>query len=75
MFIYYNDRFRPIALKVFQQKMKQAEDLAAKYMIPGAHSGGPGEDGEELPQWVKIFHCYFELKKGRVSKSANQEQP
>ncbi len=38
------------------------------------HSGGPGEDGEELPQWVMLFHRYFELKKNQVSKSVQQEQ-
>ncbi len=43
-------------------------------MTPGAHSGGPGEDGKELPQWVVIFHRYFEMKKNQVSKSAKQEQ-
>jgi hypothetical protein len=45
-----------------------------KFLLPGAHSGGPGEDGEELPQWVVIFHRYFEMKKNQVSKSAQQEQ-
>ena len=73
-FFYSNDRFRPIALKAFQQKLKQAEDAATKFMMPGVHSGGPGEDGEELPQWVVIFHRYFEMKKTQVSKSAQQEQ-
>jgi hypothetical protein len=43
-------------LKAFQQKLKQAEDTAMKFLLPGAHSGGPGEDGEELPQWVVLFH-------------------
>ena len=41
---------------------------------PGAHSGGPGEEGEQLPHWVVLFHRYFELKKNQLSKSANQEQ-
>jgi hypothetical protein len=50
------------------------EDSAMKFLLPGAHSGGPGEDGEELPQWVVIFHRYFEMKKNQVSKSAQQEQ-
>jgi hypothetical protein len=74
LFFYSNDRFRPIALKAFQQKLKQAEDAATKFLLPGAHSGGPGEDGEEPPQWVVLFHCYFEMKKTQVSKSAQQEQ-
>jgi hypothetical protein len=74
LFFYSNDRFRPITLKAFQQKLKQAEDSATKFLLPGAHSGGPGEDGEEMPQWVVLFHRYFEMKKSQVSKSAQQEQ-
>ncbi len=70
----FTNRYRPIALKAFQQKLKQAEDHAAKLLLPGAHNGGPGEDGEELPQWVLFFHHYFELKKNQVSKSTQQEQ-
>jgi hypothetical protein len=54
--------------------LKQAEDAATKFLLPGVHSGGPGEDGEELPQWVVLFHRYFEMKKTQVSKSAQQEQ-
>jgi hypothetical protein len=69
-----NDRFRPIALKAFQQKIKQAEDMATKLLLPGAHSDHPGEEGEQLLPWVEIFHRYFELKKNQVTKSAAQEQ-
>ncbi len=73
-YFYFHDRYRTIALKAFQQKLKIAEDTAAKFLLPGAHSGGPGEDGEELPRWVVLFHRYFELKKTQVSKSVQQEQ-
>jgi len=41
---------------------------------PGAHSGGPGEDGKSIPVWVEIFGRYFELKKNVVSKTAQQKQ-
>jgi hypothetical protein len=58
----------------FQQKMKQAGDAAVKFMIHGVHSSGPRENGEQLPQWAKIFHHYFELKKSQLSKLVNQEQ-
>jgi hypothetical protein len=68
------ESFRPVTTKNFQSKMKQAEDMAAKLLLPGAHSGGPGEDGEQLPPWVELFHRYFELKKNQLSKSASQEQ-
>ena len=61
-------------MKAFQQKLKQAEDVAVKTIIPGAHSGGPGEEGEELPAWIVVFRKYFEEKKSQVSKSAVQEQ-
>ncbi len=54
--------------------MKQAEDMATKLLLPGAHSGGPGEEGEQLPPWVELFHRYFELKKNQLSKSASQDQ-
>jgi hypothetical protein len=74
LFLCSNNRFRPIALKAFQQKLKQAEDTATKFLLPGVHSDGPGEDGEELPQWVVLFHRYFELKKNQVLKSTQQEQ-
>lgn len=61
-------------MKAFQQKMKQAEDFAMQLALPGGHSGGPGEDGEELPQWVKIFHRYFDEKQLQVSRTERQEQ-
>jgi hypothetical protein len=54
--------------------MKQAEDMATKLLLPGAHSGSPGEEGEQLPHWVELFHRYFELKKNQLSKSASQDQ-
>ena len=69
-----NISFRPVSTKNFQAKIKQAEDVAAKSLLPGAHNGGPGEEGEHLPHWIELFHRYFELKKTIVSKSANQEQ-
>ncbi len=65
--------YRPIAFKAFQQKLKQAEDSAAKVFSPGVHSGGSGEDSEEMPQRVVILYHYFELKIKQVSKSAQQE--
>jgi hypothetical protein len=74
LLIYSNNRFRPIVLKAFQQKLKQVKDATAKLMLPGAHSGGPSEDTEQVPQGVENFHQYFELKKSQVSKSAQQEQ-
>jgi hypothetical protein len=61
-------------LKAFQQKIKQAEGMATKLQLPRAHSDCPGEEGEQLPPWAKIFHRYFELKKNQVTKAAAQEQ-
>jgi hypothetical protein len=43
------NRFQPISLKSFRGKIKVAEDTAARLLLPGAHSYGPGEDGEQLP--------------------------
>ena len=57
-----------------QQKLSAAEAEAERMLLPGAHSTGPGEDGENLPVWVEIFRKYFEVKKSVVSKSARQEQ-
>jgi hypothetical protein len=48
--------------------------MALKLLLPGALSDHPGEEGEQLPTWVEIFHRFFELKKNQVSKSAAQEQ-
>ncbi len=69
-----NIRFRPLSTKNFQAKIKQVADMTAKLLLPRAHSGGPGEVGEQLPPWVEFFHRYFELKKNQLSKSANYEQ-
>jgi hypothetical protein len=41
--------------------------------LPGAHSSGPEEDGEQLPAWVKVFHKYFEEKKAQASRTEAQE--
>jgi hypothetical protein len=43
----------------FQQKFKQAEDMATQMQLPGAHSNRPGEEGEQLPPWMVIFHRFF----------------
>jgi len=37
--------------------------------LPGAHSCGPEEDGEELPAWGKVFHKHFEEKKAQTSRT------
>ena len=47
-----NIRFRPLSTKNFQAKIKQVADMTAKLLLPRAHSGGPGEVGEQLPPWV-----------------------
>ena len=57
-----------------QQKLSAAEAEAERMLLPGAHSTGPGEDGENLPVWVILFRKYFEMKKSVVSKTARQEQ-
>jgi hypothetical protein len=67
-------RFRPIAVKAFQQKIKQAEEFALQLWLPSAHSRGPGEDGEEIPIWVKVFHKYFEGKKLQAARTEAQEE-
>jgi hypothetical protein len=41
--------------------------------LPGAHSCGPEEDGEQLPAWVKVFHKYFKEKKAQASRIEAQE--
>jgi hypothetical protein len=63
-----------MAIKAFQQKIKQAEDFALQRWLPGAHSCGPGEDGEEIPIWVKVFHKYFEKKKLQAARTEAQEE-
>jgi hypothetical protein len=67
-------RYKPIAAKAFQTKMKLVEDEAKLLWLPGGHSRGPGEDGEVLPDWVKIFHRYFEERLNAVSRTERQEQ-
>jgi hypothetical protein len=74
LFVYSIVSFRPVTYKAFQQKFKQAEDMATQMLMPGAHSNRPGEEGEQLPPWMVIFHRFFELKKNQLSKSAAQEQ-
>lgn len=61
-------------MKNLQTKITEAEAQAEKLLMPGAHSNGPAEDGENLPVWVDVFRKYFELKKSSISKSAWQEQ-
>jgi hypothetical protein len=50
-----------------QQKLSATEAKAEKILLPGAHSTGPGEVGENLPVWVEVFRKYFEKKKSVVS--------
>ena len=69
----YLVRYRPIAAKAFQQKFKQADDYALQLWLPGAHSCGPKDDGEQLPAWVKVFHKYFKEKKAQTSRTEAQE--
>ncbi len=69
-FIYFIIRFRPVEAKNFQTKFKQAEEHAAKLMIPGAHSSGIAEDGENIPEWITIFQHFWEYKKNFPSKTA-----
>jgi hypothetical protein len=59
-------RFRPVTYKAFQQKFKQAEDMATQILLPGAHSNRPGEIGEQLPPWMIIFHFFLIEKKSGV---------
>jgi hypothetical protein len=66
--------YRRISAKEFQVKFNIAEELAAKMMLPGAHSAGDSADGEDLPQWVSIFQRYWEYKKSHPSKTALEEQ-
>ena len=40
--------------------------MATQMLMPGAHSNRPGEEGEQLPPWMVIFHRFFELKKKTV---------
>jgi len=54
--------------------MKVAEDEAKLRWLPGGHSRGPGEDGEVLPDWIKVFHRYFEEKENSQSRTERQEQ-
>ncbi len=37
------------------KKLSAAEAEAERMLLPGAHSTGPGEDGETLPVWVELF--------------------
>jgi hypothetical protein len=36
----------------FQSKFKHAEERALRLSLPGAHSSGLGEEGENFPDWV-----------------------
>jgi hypothetical protein len=67
-------RYNPVASRAFQQKMKVAEDEAKLRWLPGGHSRGPSEDGEVLPDWIKVFHRYFEEKENSQSRTEKQEQ-
>ncbi|MFN9980856.1 MAG: hypothetical protein ACK53Y_13105, partial [bacterium] len=66
--------YKPVAPRAFQQKMKVAEDEAKLRWLPGGHSRGPGKDGEVLPDWIKVFHRYFEEKENSQSRTERQEQ-
>jgi hypothetical protein len=54
--------------------MKVAEDEAKLHWLPGGHNRGPGEDGEVLPDWIKVFHRYFEEQENSQSQTERQEQ-
>ncbi len=45
-----------------------------KLMLPGAHGGNIGYEGENILEWVSIFNQYWEGKKHHPSKSAQEEQ-
>ncbi len=42
-------RFHPVEAKNFQSKFKKAEEYAMKHMLPGAHNGDIGSEGENIP--------------------------
>ncbi len=42
--------------------------------MPGTHSSGIAEDGENIPEWVTIFQQFWEYKKNLPSKTAQEEQ-
>jgi hypothetical protein len=69
----YPSQDEPVSLKNFQAKITEAETQAEIFLMSGAHSKGPAEDGENIPVWVDVFRKYFELKKSSMSKS-QQEQ-
>jgi hypothetical protein len=50
------------------------EILDGQLWLPRAHSHGPGEDGEQLPMWVKVFHKYFEEKRVHTVRTEAQEE-
>ncbi len=45
-----------------------------KLMLPGAHSNDMGNEGENVLEWVSIFHHFWEEKKHHPSKTAKEEQ-
>ncbi len=59
--------------KNFQSKFKRAEEHALRLQLPGAHSNGIGEEGENVPEWVSIFHQFHEMKKSNPSKASVEE--
>ena len=61
--------YRSINVKNFQTKFKKAESEAEKSYLQGAHSSAAGAAGESIPEWMAIFHRYFDLKKSAPPKS------
>jgi len=61
--------YRSINVKKFQTKFKKAESEAEKSYLQGAHSSAAGAAGESIPEWMAIFHRYFDLKKSAPPKS------
>jgi hypothetical protein len=66
--------FRLVEPKNFQSKFKRAEEQAMRLSLPGAHSSGMGEVGENIPEWIAIFHQFHEHKKSNPSKAVVEEQ-
>ncbi len=45
-----------------------------KQMLPGAHNGNIGSEGENILEWVSIFNQFRDKKKHHPSKSAKEEK-
>jgi hypothetical protein len=48
--------------KNFHSKLKHAKEQALGLSLPGAHSNGLGEEVENVPELVSIFHQFDKLK-------------